>query len=375
MQVIVKEVSNPNEFKEFYTYQNKLYSGVSEYVPTLDIDQKNTLKNDPALEYCTRKLWLAYKGDKIVGRIQAIVNPRYNEYYDLKRVRFGWFDFEDDVEVAKALLDTASAWGKEQGMNEIHGPLAYNTLGRQGMLIEGFENTPPTTCLYNFPYYPQFMENLGYDKECDWIQYKLNAQQGVPEKLQRISAMLLKRYNLRLLNINKLNKKQKKELVNKFFELYNVCFRDVHNFIPFTQQEIDNTGKFYFKLIKMKPQLTCLVLDEDDEIAAFGLCIPSLSESFKKAKGKLFPLGWLHILYNFFNPSNVDLMLVGSSPKWASKGLSAIYHSNLADSFVSNKLIYAITNPQIDTNTAAVKVWESYDNELYMRRRCWIKSI
>ena len=172
-----------------------------------------------------------------------------------------------------------------------------------------------------------------------------------------------------------MKKKQKAELVNKFFELYNVCFKDVHNFIPFTQEEIDNTGKFYFKLIKMKPQLTCLVVDEDDDIAAFGLCIPSLSESFKKAKGKLFPFGWLYILYNFFNPSNVDLMLVGSSPKWAAKGLSAIYHSNLANSFVSNKLVYAITNPQIDTNTAAVKVWESYDNELYMRRRCWIKSI
>ena len=191
MQIVVKEVTNSKEFKDFYQFQNKLYKDVAEYVPTLDMDQKNTLKNDPALGYCTRKLWLAYKDNKVVGRIQAIINPRYNDYYNLKRVRFGWFDFEDDINIANALIDVASKWGKEQGMSEIHGPLAYNTLGRQGMLIEGFENTPPTTCLYNFQYYPKFLDNLGFQQECDWNPYKLNDQQGPAEKLKRISAIFL----------------------------------------------------------------------------------------------------------------------------------------------------------------------------------------
>ncbi len=373
MQVTVKEVSNSKEFKIFYQFQNKLYRDCKVYVPTMDIDQKRTLEGDPALEYCTRKLWLAYKDGKVAGRIQAIINPRYNEYYNLKRVRFGWFDFEDDIEIAKALLDTASEWGRSHGMTQIHGPLAYNTLGRQGMLIEGFENMPPSNCLYNFPYYPQAMDKLGFGKEADWIQYKLNASQGAPEKLNRMSDILLKRYNLRLLDIRTIKGERKDELIRKFFRIYNECFTAVHNFIPLTEKEIMRTGRTYFKLLK--PELTCLVIDENEEIAAFGLCLPSLSEALKKAKGKIFPFGWYHLIKAYRKYKNIDLMMIGSNPAWNSKGLSAIYHANLAASFRRHNIKCAITNPQIATNVRAVKVWESYDHETYMRRRCWIKSV
>lgn len=373
MQVAVKEVSSQEEFKIFYQYQNKLYKNCEVYVPSMDWDQRNTLKNDPALEYCTRKLWLAYVQGRVVGRIQAIVNPRYNEYYHLKRLRFGWFDFEDHIEIARALFDTAIEWGRSQGMNEIHGPLAYNTLGRQGMLIEGFENPAPSNCLYNHPYYPKAMEQLGFEKEADWIQYKLNASQGAPEKLKRISDILLKRYNLKLLDVRTVKGERKERLIARFFKIYNECFTAVHNFIPLTDKEIEHTGTAYFKLLK--PELTCLVVDENEDVAAFGLCFPSLSEALRKSKGKLFPFGWYHFLKAYHSYHTIDLMMVGSNPVWASKGLSAIYHAHLAASFIKNDIRYAITNPQIDTNIAAIKVWESYDHEPYMRRRCWIKSI
>lgn len=373
MQILVKEVSTSKELKAFYQFSNKLYKDCKAYVPTLDVDQKSTLTSDPALEYCVRKLWLAYKDGKVVGRIQAIVNPRYNDFYHTKRGRFGWYDFENDIEVAKALMDTASAWLREQGMTVIHGPLAYNTLGRQGMLVSGFENTPPTNCLYNFPYYPKFMERMGFEKEVDWIQFKLNASQGAPEKLNRIASILMKRYNLHLLDIKKIKKEERQELVDKFFKIYNECFKAVHNFIPLTDKEVAKTGNFYFKLLK--PELTCLILDENNDVAAFGLCLPSLSEAFKKAKGSLFPLGWYHILRGYFKYDTIDLMMVGSSPVWASKGLSAIYHAHLAASFKKHHIACAITNPQIDTNIAAIKVWESYDHTEFMRRRCWCKPL
>lgn len=373
MQIVVKEVANNKEFKAFYQFQNKLYKDCEAYVPTLDIDQKSSLQNDPALKYCKRKLFLAYKGDKVVGRVQAIINPRYNEHYNRKRLRFGWFDFEDDVNIAKALLDAAQKWGKEQGMEQMHGPLAYNTLGRQGMLVEGFGNTPPTNCLYNHPYYVTAMEELGFEKEVDWLQYKLKASQGVPEKLHRISDMLMKRYNLRILDIKTIKGEFKERLVKRFFNIYNESFSTVPNFIPFTEEEMVKTGNTYFKLLR--EELTCLVLDENDDIAAFGLCFPSLSEAFKKAKGKLFPFGWYHILKGYRKYNTIDLMLIGSNPHWASKGLSAIYHNHLATSFKVHDIDVAITNPQVDDNVAAIKVWESYDHEPYMRRRCWIKEI
>jgi hypothetical protein len=133
------------------------------------------------------------------------------------------------------------------------------------------------------------------------------------------------------------------------------------------------TGSAYFKLLK--EELTCLVVDENDDIAAFGLCFPSLSEAFKKAKGNLFPFGWYHILKGYRKYNTIDLTLIGSNPDWASKGLSAIYHNHLATSFKEHNIAVAITNPQVDDNVAAIKVWESYDHEPYMRRRCWIKEI
>ena len=373
MQIQIKEVTTAKELKLFYQFQNKLYKDCEAYVPTLDSDQKHSLTKDPALDYCKRKMWLAYKDGKVAGRIQAIVNPRYNEFYHTKRGRFGWYDFINDMEVAKALMDTASKWLKEQGMEVVHGPLAYNTLGRQGMLISGFENTPPVNCLYNYPYYPKFMEKMGFEKECDWIQYKLNASQTTPEKLTRIASMLMSRYNLRLLDITKIDKAEREVLIQKFFRIYNECFKAVNNFIPLTEKEINVTGNSYFS--KLKPELTCLVMDENDEVAAFGLCLPSFSEAFKKAKGKLFPFGWYHILKAYRKYNTIDLMMVGSSPAWALKGLSAIYHAQLSGSFIRHNSAYAITNPQIDTNTAAIKVWESYEHEEFMRRRCWCKPL
>ena len=375
MHVTVKEVNGPEELKIFYQFQNKLYRKCKVYVPTLDKDQENALLHDPALKYCTTKVWLAYSDEgKVVGRIQGIINPRYNDLYSLRRVRFGWFDFERDMEIARALLNAVEKWGKEQGMREMHGPLAYNTLGRQGMLVEGFENIPPVNCLYNFPYYPDYMEKLGFAKECDWVQYLMNAQQGAPVKLRRLSKILLERYNLKVLNIRKVKRdpKLKEDLIKKFFVIYNECFKSVHNFIPLTPEEEHETGELYFTLIR--EHMTCIVVDKNDDIAAFGICTPSFSRAFIRAKGKIFPIGWFFILMAYIRCTSIDLMMVGSSPAWKSKGLSAIFHAKLAAYFKHSSVKYAVTNPQLEDNNA-IKVWESYKYEPYMRRRCWIKEI
>ncbi len=375
MNVVVKEVRNEKELKLFYRFQNRLYRKCKVYVPTLDKDQKLSLTKDPALNYCKRKLWLAYSEDgKVIGRIQGIINPRYNELYSLKRVRFGWFDFINDIEVAKALIEVVEKWGKEEGMNQIHGPLAYNTLGRQGMLIEGYDNIPPVNCLYNYPYYPRFVEQLGFTKECDFVQYEMDATQGSPAKLKRLSAILLKRYSLRELDLREIRKNKflQEELKEKFFKVYNESFKNVYNFIPFTKEEQKKASDIYFKLLRRK--LTCIILDEDNEIAAFGISTPSFSRALIRAKGKLFPIGWLFILLAYIRFHSVDLMLLGSAPKWESKGLSAIFHYKLASYFKKARLKFAISNPQIDTNNA-IKVWESYKHKLYMKRRVWIKDI
>ncbi len=376
MAITVKEVTTDRQLRQFYKFQNRLYRKCRYYVPTLNSDQRHSLTDDPALKYCKRKLFLAYDDrGKVVGRVQGIINPRYNEYYNLSRVRFGWFDFKEDPAIAQALIDAVEKWGKAEGMTEIHGPLAYNTLGRQGMLVEGFDKEPQVNCLYNYPYYVDYMQQMGFEKECDWIQYEMDATLGVPEKLGRIAKLLVEKYGLQVLKIRDVKRDPvlKEKLLSQFFEIYNESFKAVHNFIPLTEDEQKEMGNHYFKYLK--EGLTCMVLDKDGNLAAFGVSMPSLSRAFKRARGKLFPIGWLFILLAFWRYKKVDLMLLGSAPEWHSKGLSAIFHTKLETSYYKMKIKTAISNPQIETNIAAIKVWDSYKKEFYMRRRCWIRKI
>lgn len=375
MKVTVKEVTTPKELKVFYKFQNKLYRKCKVYVPSLDRDQKNTLTKDPALNYCIRKLWLAYNEDgKVVGRVQAMINPRYNEYYNKKCIRFGWFDFEEDIEIARALLNKVEEWGKEQGMEKMHGPLFYNTLGKQGMLIEGFDKIPPFNCLYNYEYYPKYMEQLGFEKECDWIQYEMDASQGPPPKLKRLCGILMERYNLKEVDLREIRKDKRllEDLKKKFFKIYNESFKNVYNFIPLTPEEEKKVGDSYFSLLRRK--LTSIIVDQDNDIAAFGLSLPSFSRALIRTRGKLFPFGWFFILMAYIRFNTVDLLLLGASPKWDNKGLSAVFHYKLSSYYKKKRLKRAITNPQIETNNA-LKVWESYEHKPFMRRRCWIKEI
>lgn len=371
MGFIIKEVNSPGEIKKFIKFPHKLYRGNKQYVPVLDSDEFKVLTSSPSLEYCKLKMWLVTDGSgEIAGRIAGIYNPRSNEYHNENRVRFGWFDFINNKEVASLLLQKVSEWGRELGMAEMHGPLGYNTWNRQGMLTEGFENLPPVNCLYNYPYYNDIMEELGMEKQIDWVQVKLKADVGVPDKIRRINQMLLDRHKLRILDIK--NMKNFDSFIDSFFRSYNESFRDIDNFIPLTKAEIAQIAKEYFP--KLREELTCIIVDEHDNIAAFGVCFPNMSKSFQKAKGKLFPFGLFHILREFKKYDTIDLMILGAAPEWQNKGISSIYHTHIATNLERGRIKYAITNPQAENNSA-YKVWERYGYEPYMRRRCYIKKI
>ena len=290
----IVEVLDRRGLRKFIKFPDELYRNCPQYVPALHSDQKKSLTKCASLSYCSRKLWLALdSGGKVVGRICGMINPRYNERFSKKRARFGWFDCIDDFEVARLLIGTAEKWAKAQGMTEIHGPLYYNTLGKQGMLVEGYENIPPFNCIYNYPYYNDFVTRLGFVKECDWVQYKMVADHGVPDKTRRVAKIVQERYNLHFGSIDKLKKDP--EQVRKFFKMYNDSFSEVvYNFIPFTKEEIDEEAKSVMSFISDKA--SCLLMDENDELVAFGISFPSISKALQKAKGHLFPFGWIHLL-------------------------------------------------------------------------------
>ena len=367
----IREVQTRRDLMRFIRFPDELYRNCPQYVPALHSDQVRSLTSVAPLQYCSHKLWLALDGDRVVGRISGMINPRYNERYGRKRARFGWFDCIKDIEVARLLIGTAEAWAKTQGMDEIHGPLYYNTFGKQGMLVEGYDHIPPFNCLYNFPYYNDFVRELGYEKECDWIQYKVVANHGVPDKACRVSKMVKERYKLHFASIEKL--KHDKALVRKFFQVYNDSFAtSVTNFVPLTDEEIDEEAGTVMPFLSDK--ISCVLLDEHDDIVAFGISFPSISRALQKAKGKLFPFGWWHLWRAMHNYEVTDLMVNGAAPEWQNKGVSAVYYQEMAEKAIKVGNRWAISNPQIETNSA-VNIWNSYEREPFMRRRCYLKKI
>ena len=367
----IVEVTRKRDIRKFIKFPDDLYRDCPQYVPALHADQMKSLTDVPTLRYCKRKMWMVLDGKKVVGRICGMINPRYNDLYSKKRARFGWFDTIDDFGVAKLLLDTAEDWARSEGMTEIHGPLYYNTLGKQGMLVEGFENIPTFNCLYNYPYYNDFVTRLGYVKECDWLQFKMPANKGTTEKIERFAGILKERYNLHEGNIDVL--KKDKNLVRKFFDVYNKSFAtSVLNFIPFTDEEIEEEAKSVMPFLSNRT--SSIILDENDELVAFGITFPSISKALQKARGHIFPFGWYHLLKAMKNYKYVDLMLNGAVPEWQNKGVSALYHQSMSVRYKKSNTEWAISNPQIETNSA-VNVWAKYDNELYMRRRCYLKQL
>jgi len=367
----IREVLTKKDLREFICFPDRLYKNCRQYVPALHSDQRRSLMESPSLLYCKRRMWLAANDGKTVGRICAIINPRYNALYNLKRVRFGWFDTIDSPDVARLLIDAAQQWAASEGMTEIHGPLYYNTLGKQGMLVEGFENTPPFNCLYNFPYYNTLLEQLGFVKECDWLQYRMVANHGVPDKARRVAKIVLERYNLHIGSLDEIKKDPEK--VRKFFQVYSESFaKSVYNFIPFTDEEIEEEARMTMPFISDKA--SCILLDEQDNLVAFGVSFPSISEALKKAKGRLFPWGWIHLRRAMRNYRVTDLMINGAVPEWQNKGVSSVYYKEMADRALRIGNRWAISNPQIESNSA-VNIWNSYEHEPFMRRRCYLKKI
>lgn len=368
----ITEVESRKDLMRFIKFPDELYKGCGQYVPALHSEQEYALTKSASLKYCSRRMWLVTDDrGKVAGRICAMINPRYNEIYKTKRVRFGWFDTINDIQVARLLLGAAEKWAKQQGMTEIHGPLYYNTLGKQGMLIEGYENIPPFNCLYNYPYYNELVTGLGFEKECDWLQYKMVGNHGVPDKARRVADLVMQRYNLHFGSIDKLKKDPEK--VREFFKVYNESFSAaVYNFIPFTDEEIEEEAKSTMRFISDKA--SCILLDENDKLVAFGIVFPSISVALQKAGGKLFPFGWIHLLRAMHDYELTDLMVNGAAPEWQNKGVSAVFYKEMADRGLKLGNRWAISNPQIEGNSA-VNIWKDYEHEPFMRRRCYIKKI
>ena len=367
------EVKTPKQLKQFIRFPLKLYRGNPYYVPLLNFDESNTLnpKKNPAFEFCEARYWLAYKNGKVAGRIAAIFNKRYAELYNKKYIRFGWVDFSDDEEVAAALFGAIESWAKELGAEAIHGPLGFTDLDREGMLIEGFEEIGTLASIYNYPYYPKYLEKFGYQKDVDWIEYQITAPNVLPSKVGDISRIVKQRLGLHTLQIKKT--REVLPYAHQLFEVYNSTYNVLYGFVALTEKQINAYIKQYIPF--MNPDHIAIVLDKNDRMVGFGLTMPSLAKALQKARGRLFPFGFLHLLRALKHSKVAELLIIGVLPEYQGLGVPALMIAEIAQKFASKGIMMAESNPELETNSRVQAQWKFFDLRQHKRRRCFIKHI
>ncbi len=371
--VEIKKVETKKDLKKFIKFQHDLYKDNEYFVPPMIFDEYNTLAKDKnsAFEFCEADYFLAYKNGEIVGRIAALLNHKYVEIWKNKYARFGWVDFIDDEEVVDALFDTVENWAKEKGMEAVHGPLGFCDFDFEGMLVDGFDQLPTIATIYNHPYYPKHLERRGYIKDADWNEFLVKTPKEIPERLDRIAKVIKHRRKLKLLDY-----KKGKDLfprVNEVFELLENTYKDLYGVTPLNQGQVDNVVDNY--ITHVSPDFAKFVLDENDKICGFVIGIPSLSRAFQKAKGKMFPFGFIHVLKALKKPKHVDLMLGAVREDLQGKGVDVYMTVEMIKSAIKNNVITTETNPELETNKAVQAHWKHFDAKMHKTRRCFIKKL
>lgn len=377
MSITIKKVSNKKELKQFIRFNYEFYKDNPYSVPDLYSDMVATFSKgkNAAFEFCEADYFLAYKDDKIVGRIAGIINHKANKVWNKKEVRFGWIDFIDDLEVSSALLNTVEEWGKDKGMEHIQGPLGFTDFDAEGMLVEGFDQLGTMATIYNYPYYPEHMEKLGYEKDADWVEYKIFIPDAIPDKHRRISELVQKKYNLRIKKYTS-SKKLSDEQGQAIFELMNEAYKDFYGYSPLSQKQIDQYVEKYLPILDLR--MVTVVVDAEDKLVAVGLSMPSLAEALQKGKGKLFPFGWFYLLKALFmkrRAKMLELLLVAVKPEYQNKGVNALLFSDLIPIYQKLGFIFAESNPELEENGKVQAQWEYFETQQHKRRRAFTRKL
>ena len=374
MNVIIIEVTNKKLLKKWVEFPNNLYEGNDYYVPFLFNDEMDTFTHDknPAYDFCETKLFLAYKDNKIVGRIGGLINHAYNEKWGKNRIRFTRFDFIDDYEVSSALFDAVVSWGKERGHNEIMGPIGFTDMDHEGMLVEGYEELNMSITFYNYPYYLNHMTKLGLKKEIDWVEFQVFVPSELDPRIDKISNRVLERNGFQLVTYN-----NRKELYKEAFDAFRVidaAFSKLYGTVPLTNKVIKKAIDDYIPLVNL--DYLCSVKNSEGNVIGFGILVPSIAKALKKSNGKLLPFGIFRMLKALKGKNDVlEMFLVGVLPEYQKYGIPAIMMNALLKKCIENKVVMCETGPELETNSDVQGMWKSFETRHHKRRRCFVKEI
>lgn len=376
MSVIIKEVQSRRDLTNFINFPEKLYRNNPCYVPRLFFDQLDTLdkKRNPATAFCDSALYLAYKDGKLVGRVAAIVNHKANEQWKHNEVRFGWYDFIDDREVSKALMDKVEEFGRQYKMDSVVGPLGFTDFDPEGMLVEGYDKEGTMALIYNHPYYNDHVQSMGFEKDADWIELRLKVPEKLPERFERVYRIIGERSKVHTVPLTRKMIKEN-DYGRKIFNLINTCYQNLYNFTILPDDMSDKYLNFYLSVLDL--DYVSLLENENGELVAFGITMPSLVHTLQKNRGKLFPFGWYYLLKSLFlkHDEGIEMLLVGVRPDYQNRGVNSLLMASLCNKFIKMGLKWAETNAILETNKKNMEQWRDYERICTKRRRSYIKPL
>ena len=367
-------VTTRKERKEFVEYPLRLYKGNPYFVPPFYADEMNLFTSKNIYQKtCESAFFLAIRGKKTVGRIQGIIQKQYNRLHGTTQARFTRFDCENNPETAKALFDTVENWARERNMTSLVGPLGYSDLEREGLLIEGFDYLATFEEQYNYEYYGALVEGCGYVKDVDWLEHRIFGAKEVSERAYKILEHTMRKHNLHFGDSSLGKRKFIERYQDGIFRCLDECYKDLYGTVPFTpemkKQIIDQFNLF------IAPKYISVLCDENDEVIAFGLCLPGLGEAVQKSGGKLTPACLIRLLKALKAPRCIDLALVGIMPRYRNSGLSVFMITVLQDMFKQPGVEYMETNLNLEDNVAIRSTWKRFDHIQHKRRRSYIKQL
>lgn len=372
---IVELQPKRKELRKYVGFGIDLYRDNEYYVPPLVSDEVDTLMpgRNPSFDFCRAQSFMALRDGKPAGKITAIINDVVNERSGKKDVRFGFVDFVDDSEVVDALFAAVREWGKERGMTHIVGPLGFTDMDCEGMLVEGFEELGTMETIYNYPYYPEHLERMGFRKDTDWVEYLIPIPESIPEKHLRIGEIVKRKYGLSIPEV-KSRKELKERYGHAIFDLINRAYDSLYGYSPITPRQADHYIKVYLGMLHLDN--ICLIVDADDRLVGVGISVPSFARALQKNRGRLFPLGWIPMLKPLRGKSDiVDLLLVAVDPAYQNKGVNALLFTELIPRFQRAGYKAAESNPELETNENVQKQWEYFERRQHKRRRCYRADI
>jgi GNAT superfamily N-acetyltransferase len=369
----VKEIHTKKEMEQFVSFPFSLYKNNPYWVPGMFKDELKSFDlNEHILKTVSVKYFLAYKNKEVVGRIAVIINWTEVNQLKKRKVRFGWFDFIDDIEVSKALLQKAKEFANENNLEYIEGPMGFTNMDKAGMLTQGFDYLPTMIGMYNYEYYPKHMEQLGFTPEAEWLEYFMSMETiGKAWNMEKMATMIENRYKVKALKFKSI--KEVLPYVDEMFGVLNSAYSELQSYVPIEQYQIDHYKQKYISFIH--PDFISIIVNEQHKIVAFAITMPSFSKAFKKANGSLFPFGWYHLLKAMKKNDHAEFYLIGVDPEYQAKGVTALIFRDFYNNFTRRGIKTVETNPLLEENKKVQQLWKTFDPMLHKKRKTYRKNV